>query len=84
MNEIKIIIGSIAFAIYFIEYGRFPLKWRINVKPFNCVMCLSVWVSLWLLFMPEWIVNGFLTMFVAGVLSVPVRNLIINLIFKNK
>ena len=82
MNEMKIIIGAIAFSIYFIEYGRFPVKWRINFKPFNCVMCLSVWVSLWLLFMPDWLVNGFEIVFITGVLSVPVRNLIINILKK--
>lgn len=84
MNEIKIIAGAIMFSIYFIEYGRFPLKWKINFKPFNCVMCLSVWVSLWLLFMPDLFVNGFCVVFVAGVLSVPIRNFITNLIFKIK
>ena len=82
MNEIKIIAGSIAFAIYFIEYGRFPAKWRINFKPFNCAMCLSVWVSLWLLFMPNWFVNGFAIVFITGILSIPFRNLIINTIQK--
>jgi len=83
MSTIKIILASIAFTFFFIEMARIPD--RINIikrKPFNCMMCLSVWVSLILYFAPVWITNIILTMFGTGVLAPFIRNFLHNLMFK--
>jgi len=83
MSTIKIILASIAFTFFFIEMARIPDK--INIikrKPFNCMMCLSVWVSLILYFAPVWITNIILTMFGTGVLAPFIRNFLHNLMFK--
>lgn len=83
MLTIKIILASIAFTFYFIEMARIPDKIQfIKRKPFNCVMCLSVWTSLALFLAPVWVTNVILVMFGAGVLAPFIRNFLHNLMFK--
>lgn len=82
MFTIKIILASIAFTFYFIEMARIPEKIKfMKRKPFTCVMCLSVWVSLILFFAPVWITNIILAMFGTGVLAPFIRNFLHNLMF---
>jgi hypothetical protein len=82
MLTIKIIVASIAFTFYFIEMARIPDKITIlKRKPFNCVMCLSVWTSLALFFAPVIVTNIILVMFGTGVLAPFIRNFLHNLMF---
>ena len=82
MLTIKIILASIAFTFYFIEMARIPDRLPlIKRKPFNCVMCLSVWTSLALFFAPPIVTNIILVMFGTGVLAPFVRNFLHNLMF---
>jgi hypothetical protein len=82
MLTIKIIVASIAFTFYFIEMARIPDKITIlKRKPFNCVMCLSVWTSLALFFAPAIVTNIILVMFGTGVLAPFIRNFLHNLMF---
>lgn len=48
-----IIITAIIFSYYFIEMARLPKKWKLDFKPFNCMVCLPVWVSLFLYLCPS-------------------------------
>lgn len=83
MFTIKIILASIAFTFYFIEMTRIPEKIKlIKRKPFTCMMCLSVWVSLSLFFAPVWVTNLVLAMFGTGVLAPFIRNFLHSLMFK--
>lgn len=82
MLTIKIILASIAFTFYFIEMARIPDRLPIiKRKPFNCVMCLSVWTALALFLSPGWVTNMILVMFGAGVLAPFIRNFLHNLMF---
>jgi hypothetical protein len=82
MFTIKIILASIAFTFYFIEMARIPDKIKLlKRKPFNCVMCLSVWISLALFFAPAMVTNIILVMFGTGVLAPFFRNFLHNLMF---
>jgi hypothetical protein len=83
MLTIKIILASIAFTFYFIEMARVPDRIQLlKRKPFNCVMCLSAWLSLVLFFAPVIVTNIILVMFGAGVLAPFIRNFLHNLMFK--
>lgn len=72
---IKIIIAAALFSFYFIEMGRFPKKWNINVRPFNCLVCLPAWVSLGLYFLPLIVTEVMIAMFGAAILSVLIKTL---------
>jgi hypothetical protein len=82
MLLLKIVIASIFFVFYFIDMARLPEKWKLNFKPFSCNMCLSVYVSIILYFLPVWVLNCTLVGFVAGVSAPLFRNLMVNIFFK--
>lgn len=82
MFTIKIITAAVLFAFYFIDMARIPKKLQIDVKPFNCMMCLSAWVAAILFFCPGWAINLVLAVFAAGVSAPLVKNFIHNLYFK--
>lgn len=82
MLTIKIILASIAFAFYFIEMARIPDRIKIlKRKPFNCIVCLPVWVAAILVFLPAIVTNAILAIFMAGVLAPFIRNFLHNLMF---
>jgi len=46
-------ITAILCAWVWMDVWRMPERWpKLNVKPFNCPMCLSMWLSLILYFCP--------------------------------
>lgn len=63
------IIGAICFSFFFIEMHQFHKKWKLNIRPFNCVSCLSAWTSLALYCLPDYATLGFLIMFASGVFA---------------
>lgn len=82
MHLLKIVIASLFFVFYFIDMARLPERWKVNIKPFNCNMCLSVYVAIALYFLPVWVLNCTLVAFVAGVSAPLFRNLMNNIFFK--
>lgn len=82
MQTIKIILASIAFAFYFIEMARIPERLPfLKRKPFNCIICLPVYVSAALVFLPDYVTNAVLAVFAAGVMAPFIRNFLHNLMF---
>lgn len=82
MFTIKIILASVAFTFYFIEMARIPDKIKLlKRKPFNCVMCLSVWTAIALFFLPAIVTNLIVVAFGTGVLAPFIRNFLHNLMF---
>jgi len=82
MLLLKIVIASLFSVFYFIDMARLPERWKVNFKPFNCNMCLSVYVAIALYFLPVWVLNGVLVAFIAGVSAPLFRNLMNNIFFK--
>ncbi len=79
MLIIKIILAANFFSFYFITQNRFPFKWGLDFKPFNCTLCLTAWFALGLFFLPELVTDGVLCMFGAGVISPFFKNFLNNL-----
>lgn len=77
---IKVILAAVLFSFYFIELGRFPLKWRLPAKPFGCEVCLPVWVALGLYWVPAWIIEYLIVCMAAPVVYLLLRNFVINLL----
>jgi hypothetical protein len=63
------IITAICFSFFFVEMHQFHKKLKIEFKPFNCVSCLASWTALGLYFVPNYILNASLVMFVSGVFA---------------
>ena len=63
------IIGAICFSFFFIEMHQFHKKWKLNIRPFNCISCLAAWTSLVLYCLPDYATLGVLIMFVSGTLA---------------
>jgi hypothetical protein len=82
MLLLKIVIASLFFVFYFIEMARLPEKLKVNFKPFNCNMCLSVYVAIAFYFLPVMVLNCVLVASVAGVSAPLFRNLMNNIFFK--
>lgn len=82
MTIIKIILASNFFVFYFIEMARLPIKLKINIKPFNCHICLAVWTALCLYWLPSWVTNCMLAMFISGVMAPFLKNFLNNLFYK--
>jgi hypothetical protein len=82
MLLIKIVIATLFMVFYIIDMARLPEKLNVNFKPFNCNMCLSVYIALILYFVPVFILNSVLVAFVAGVSAPLFRNLMVNIFFK--
>jgi hypothetical protein len=64
-----IIITSILFTFYFITMARIPVRIGINFRPFNCHMCLAVWVAAALYFLPGYVTEIGGIVFAAGCLA---------------
>jgi hypothetical protein len=79
MEILKIILAANLFSFYFITQNNFHIKWKLNIRPFNCTLCLSAWVGLALFLLPTYATNLVLCMFGAGALSPFIRNFLTNL-----
>lgn len=75
INLLLNIIASALFSYYFIEMGRFPLKWKLNFKPFNCLVCLPAWVALALYMLPIEATEIIIVMFASAILAVLFKTL---------
>lgn len=75
MKYLEIIMASALFTFYFVDMARFPVKWKINFKPFNCIICLSSWVALILFFVPFWVTEIMITMFGAAIVTALLKTL---------
>ena len=82
MLLLKIVIASLFSVFYIIDMARLPEKLKVNFKPFNCNMCLSVYVAIALYLLPVVFLNCVLVAFVAGVSAPLFRNLMNNIFFK--
>jgi hypothetical protein len=82
MLLLKIVIASLFSVFYLIDMARLPEKLKVNYKPFNCNMCLSVYIAIALYFLPVMVLNCVLVAFVAGVSAPLFRNLMNNIFFK--
>jgi hypothetical protein len=82
MLLLKIVIASLFSVFYIIDMARLPEKLKVNFKPFNCNMCLSVYIAIALYFLPVMVLNCVLVAFVAGVSAPLFRNLMVNIFFK--
>jgi hypothetical protein len=75
INLLLNILASALFSYYFIEMGRFPLKWKLNFKPFNCLVCLPAWVALALYMLPIEVTEIIIVMFASAILAVLFKTL---------
>ena len=82
MLLLKIVIASLFSVFYLIDMARLPEKFNVNFKPFNCNMCLSVYIAIALYFLPVMVLNCVLVAFVAGVSAPLFRNLMMNIFYK--
>ena len=82
MFLIKVVIASLFSVFYLIDMARMPERLKVNYKPFNCNMCLSVYVAIALYLLPTIVLNCVLVAFVSGVSAPLFRNLLKNIFFK--
>ena len=82
MLLLKVIIASLFSVFYLIDMARLPERLKVNFKPFNCNMCLSVYVAIALYLLPVIVLNCVFVAFVAGVSAPLFRNLMNNIFFK--
>ena len=82
MLLLKIFIATLFSVFYIIDMARLPERIKLNFKPFNCNMCLSVYVAIALYLMPVIFTNCVLVAFVSGVSAPLFRNLLNNIFFK--
>lgn len=82
MILIKIIITSVLFCFWFIHQAKLPEKLKINYKPFNCEVCLPIYISALFYLCNEWTLNLILVCIVSAVISPFIKNFLINLYFK--
>lgn len=69
------ILAAGLFSFYFIEMARFQKKWRLDFKPFNCLVCLPAWVALILYLLPFYVTEIILVMMGAAIFSVILKTL---------
>lgn len=82
MITFKIVLTVLLSVFYFIDMGRFPEKWNINFKPFNCHMCLAFYIGVVYYFLPLVLLNMLLVCFASGVSAPLFKNLMNNIFFK--
>ena len=75
MRLFEIIIAAALFSFYFIDMARFPKKWKLDFRPFNCLVCLPAWVALALYFLPEFVTEVVIVMMAAAILSVIIKTI---------
>lgn len=80
MILLKTFLATLCIVFYFIEMARIPEKVKLlNRKPFNCSMCLAVYVSVALYFCPIWVINLLLLAFFSGIAAPLFRNFMNNI-----
>lgn len=52
-HQISILIASVGFTLWFITFANLPHKLRLAFKPFNCEVCLPIYITIALWFMPS-------------------------------
>lgn len=68
MTGLQVVVFSLAIAFTWVEV----LKWWKNIRPFNCLKCMTAWVSLILAFtfhVQFWWAYLFVGVFVGAVFS---------------
>jgi hypothetical protein len=72
-TELIKLLAAFFFAHYFVNVVMIPVKRKLKiagrVKPFDCTVCLSVWVALALWFAPLYASEFILVLFGAGFLA---------------
>ncbi len=54
LQAINIMILSVGFSLWFISGTSIPFKYKmLNRKPFNCEVCLPIYISAILICLPE-------------------------------
>lgn len=69
------ILAAALFSYYFIEMARFHKKWKLDFRPFNCLVCLPAWVALALYLLPMYVTEVMIAMMGAAILSVLLKTL---------
>jgi hypothetical protein len=69
------ILAAALFSYYFIEMARFHKKWKLDFRPFNCLVCLPAWVALALYLLPIYVTEVMIAMMGAAILSVLLKTL---------
>lgn len=75
INLLLKILAAGLFSYYFIEMARFSKKWRLDFKPFNCIVCLPAWIALALYFLPFYVTEIIIVMMGAAIFSVLLKTL---------
>jgi hypothetical protein len=75
INLLLTIVASALFSFYFIEMARLHKKWKIDFRPFNCLVCLPAWIALALYWLPSYITEILIVMMGAAILSVLINTL---------
>jgi hypothetical protein len=78
MEKIKVIFASVLFTLYFITFARLHIKFKLNIRPFNCELCLPVYAATILLFCPEIVSDWAIVIFFSGISSCLLARLIYN------
>jgi hypothetical protein len=66
MQELLTAAAATTTAIYLIVFANWHNMLRINFKPFNCALCLSVWVYILFSFLPSYVALNSLYACLAG------------------
>ncbi len=74
-------IAGFCTAYYFIQVAQFPMRikriLKLNptqrIKPFDCVQCLSVWLTVAFYFLPGGVSEFFASIFLAGFISTKIQ-----------
>ena len=69
------ILAAGLFSFYFIEMGRFHKKWKLDFRPFNCMVCLPAWVALALYLLPMYVTDVIIVMMGAAIFSVLLKTI---------
>lgn len=81
IHQLQILFAAILAAVYFIEMARMHKALRLDLKPFNCLMCLSTWLALGFQFVPSYALTFIIVSCLAGALVNPIKNFIQNINF---
>lgn len=56
-HQIRILIASIGFTLWFITFANLPMKLKLWFKPFNCEVCLPVYLTIAMWWMPGIVID---------------------------
>lgn len=76
---IKIVAAAVLVSFHFIELSKLGQRWKLPTKPFQCGVCLPVWIAAGLYWVPVWIIDLLIVSFSAPVVYIFFRNLFINI-----